>query len=229
MFLFTARTNKYNISLHFIEGIYLFISLRTSGIRAVLCNLGVACMPSTLQLIDEDIHLRPFRFTDAAGLYTAVHESLEDLKPWMSWATDDYTEMTAREYITIARARWDEHTFYAFAITRADEILGACTLSSIHPIYHFCNLGYWVRTACRGRGIAGRAAKLAARFAFEHLGLIRVEIVIGIGNEASRRVAQKIGAHDEGILLNRMVVGRSIRDAHMYSLLPSDFGLVPRL
>ncbi|HSL44832.1 MAG TPA: GNAT family protein [Anaerolineales bacterium] len=186
-------------------------------------------MPSNIQLTDEDILLRPFRFTDAAALYAAVHESLEDLKPWMSWATDSYTEMTAREYITIARARWDEHTFYAFAITRAGEFLGACTLSSIHPVYHFCNLGYWVRTACRGHGVAGRAAKLAARFAFEHLGLIRVEVVIGTGNKASLRVAQKIGAHDEGILLNRMVVGNSIHDAHMYSLLPSDFGLAGRL
>lgn len=186
-------------------------------------------MLSSIQLIDEKVLLRPFRLPDAAGLYSAVYESLEDLKPWMSWATDGYTEMTAREYITIARARWDEHTFYAFAITQGNEILGACTLSSIHPIYHFCNLGYWVRTSCRGRGIAGRAAKLVARFAFEELGLIRVEIVIGVGNAASLRVAEKIGAHDEGILLNRMVVGKSIYDAHMFSLLPSDFGLVARL
>ena len=186
-------------------------------------------MPSSIQLVDEDILLRPFRFSDSTQLYEAVRESLTELKPWMSWATDGYTEMTAREYIIIARARWDEHTFYAFAITRGEEILGACTLSSIHPVYHFSNLGYWVRTSCHGQGIAGRAAKLVARFAFEELGLIRVEIVIAVGNLASIRVAEKIGAHDEGILLNRMVVGKSIYDARMYSLLPSDFGLVARL
>jgi RimJ/RimL family protein N-acetyltransferase len=99
----------------------------------------------------------------------------------------------------------------------------------MHPIYHFCNLGYWVRTSHHGQGIAGRAAKLVARFAFENLGIIRVEIVVAIENQASLRVAEKLGAHDEGILLNRMVIGKSIYDAHMYSLLPSDFGLVARL
>ena len=186
-------------------------------------------MAVSTRLIDEDILLRPFRVQDAAELHEAVHESLNDLKPWMSWATDGYTEMTAREYITIARARWEEHTFYAFAIMHDERILGACTLSSIHPLYHFCNLGYWVRTSCRGQGIAGRAAKLAARFAFEQLGLIRVEIVISVGNDASLRVAEKIGAHAEGILLNRMVIGKSIYDAHMFSLLPSDFGLDTRV
>ena len=186
-------------------------------------------MLSSIRLTDEDILLRPFHLDDAHPLYCAVRESLNELKPWMSWATDEYSERSAREYITIARARWEEHAFYGFAILRGEDLLGACTLSSVHSIYRFCNLGYWVRTSCHGRGIAGQAAKLAARFAFEHLGLIRVEIVIAVGNYASLRVAEKIGAHDEGILLNRIVVGKSIYDAHMYSLIPSDFGLSARL
>lgn len=186
-------------------------------------------MLSSIQLTDEDLLLRPFRLTDAAHLYCAVKESLKELKPWMSWATDEYNELTAREYIAIARARWEEHAFYGFAVTHKEDLLGACTLSSIHSIYRFCNLGYWVRTSCQGQGIAGRAAKLAARFAFEHLGMIRVEIVIAVGNQASVRVAEKTGAHSEGILLNRIVVGKSIYDAHMYSLVPSDFGLTARL
>jgi RimJ/RimL family protein N-acetyltransferase len=186
-------------------------------------------MLSSIQLTDEDLLLRPFRLDDSAALACAVRESLTELKPWMSWATDGYGEQTAREYITIARARWEENSFYAFAIYRATQLLGACTLSSIHSIYRFCNLGYWVRTSCHGQGIAGRAAKLAARFAFEHLGLIRVEIVIAVGNQASVRVAEKLGAHDEGILRNRIVVGKSIYDAHMYSLIPSDFGRTARI
>lgn len=186
-------------------------------------------MLPSIHLTDEELVLRPFRLDDAPNLCCAVRESLQELKPWMSWATDAYSEQTAREYITIARARWEEHTFYAFAVLRGDDFLGASTLSSIHPIYHFCNLGYWVRTSRHGQGIAGRAAKLAARFAFEYLGLVRVEIVIGVGNRASQRVAEKIGAHPEGTLLNRMVIGKSVSDAQMYSILPSDFGLTARL
>ena len=186
-------------------------------------------MTSMTQLVDADIILRPFHVEDSVQLHKAVRESLNELKPWMSWAREDYTELTAREYITITQARWEERTLFSFAITRNDEILGGCTLSSIHPLYHYCNVGYWVRTSCHGQGIAGRAAKLAARFGFENVGLIRAEIVVAVGNQASMRVAEKIGAHYEGILLNRMVVGKSIYDAHMYSLLPADFGLVPRL
>lgn len=179
------------------------------------------------KLTDGKITLRPFEFGEENELHKAVQESLPELSRWMSWATPDYTKDAARNYIAVTRAEWSRGSMYAFAITDADhgELLGGCSVSHIHPIYKFCNLGYWVRTPRHGNGAAGRAAKLAARFAFERVKLIRAEIVIAVGNEASRRVAEKIGAHYEGILLNRMTVRSRIYDAHMFSLLPADFGL----
>ena len=50
-----------------------------------------------------------------------------------------------------------------------------------------------------------------------------------MGNKKSIRVAEKLGAHYEGILRNRMVIGKVIADAHMYSLIPQDIGLEARL
>jgi len=184
-----------------------------------------------IKLKDDLICLRPFEFGEADSLYQAVWESMDELKPWMSWANENYTAETAQNFVTVTRSQWSGGAHYGFAIIDAHsgELLGGCSLSHIHPVYHFCNLGYWVRTSRHGRGIAGRAAKLASKFAFERVGMIRVEIVIAIGNSASKRVAEKIGAHYEGILLNRMVVGRQIHDAHMFSLLPSDFKLAARL
>ena len=179
------------------------------------------------EISDGTVLLRPFRLEDSQETFAAVTESLSDLKPWMSWAYDDYSFNDTREFIRITRARWQEGTLYAFAITDAQSglVLGGCSLSHIHPVYHLCNLGYWVRSSRRGQGIAGRATLLAARYAFEKIGLLRVEIVIAPGNAASIRVAEKVGAHYEGILRNRMVVGSEVYDARMYSLIPQDLGL----
>lgn len=175
--------------------------------------------------------LRPYEFGEEDDLHFAVQSSLAELNPWMSWATQNYTKDVAQSFITITRAEWSRGTLYSFAIVDANtnELLGGCSLSHIHPIYRFCNLGYWVKTSHHRKGIAGVAAKLAARFAFEKLNIIRAEIVIAVGNEASKRVAEKIGAHYEGILLNRMPVREKIYDAHMFSLLPADFGLPANL
>ncbi len=184
-----------------------------------------------ITLTDDVVILRPFEFGEADVLHHAVQESLTELKPWMSWARQPYTLETAERFIAITRAQWASGDMYAFAVLDAKngEFLGGCSLSHIHPVYHYCNLGYWVRTSKHGRGIAGRAAQLIARFAFEKAKLIRAEIVIALGNDASKRVAEKINAHYEGILLNRMVIGAEIRDAYMFSILPSDFGLIAQL
>jgi ribosomal-protein-serine acetyltransferase len=183
------------------------------------------------EIKDGIILMRPFHVRDAEETYPAVRESLTDLKPWMSWAHDAYSLQDAKEFIRVTRARWEEGTLYAFVITdaKSGSVLGGCSLSHIHPVYHLCNLGYWVRSSRRGEGIAVRATKLAARYAFEKIGLIRVEIVMAVNNKPSWRVAEKAGAHYEGILHNRMVVGREIYDAHMYSLIPQDFGLTIQL
>ena len=180
---------------------------------------------------DERVVLRPFRMEDSMQLYEAVRETLTELKPWMSWAHDAYSQQEADDFVRLTRARWEEKTLYAFAITDAQtgDVLGGCSLSHKNPVYHYCNLGYWVRMARWGEGLAGRAAKLAAQFGFEQAGVIRAEIVVAVGNERSVRVAEKMGAHYEGLLLNRMVVGKAIHDAHMFSMIPSDFGLSAHL
>ena len=188
-------------------------------------------MSLSTSVTDGVITLRPFQPEDAQEVYSSVRESLTDLKPWMSWAYDGYSMDEARDFTAMASARWRENNLFAFAITDAKtgSVVGGISLSHLHPVYHLCNVGYWVRTSRHGEGIAGRATNLAARFGFEHAGLVRAEIVIAAGNEKSIRVAEKLGAHYEGILRNRMVIGKVIADAHMYSLIPQDFGLEARL
>jgi ribosomal-protein-serine acetyltransferase len=173
--------------------------------------------------------MRPFESTDAPALQQAVCESLAELNPWMSWAHDEYSGEDALNFIMLTCASWSNGSLFAFCIIDANsgDFLGSCSVSYIHPVHYFCSLGYGVRTSRRGQGIAGRSALLATRFAFEKVGLIRAEIVGAVENEASIKVAKKIGAHYEGTLLNRMVI--EIKDAELFSLLPLDFELVARL
>ncbi|MEW6401048.1 MAG: GNAT family protein [Chloroflexota bacterium] len=175
-------------------------------------------------LSDDFLILRPFQFDDARELYAAVNESLSELNPWMSWARVGYSQSDAMTYITMARAEWGEGSMFSFAVIDKETgaLLGACGLSHIHPVYFYCNLGYWVRTSQRGRGIAGRAARLVARFGFKELRLVRVEVVVAVGNETSLRVAEKIGAQREGVLRNRVIVRNDLHDAVMFSFIPKD-------
>jgi RimJ/RimL family protein N-acetyltransferase len=76
--------------------------------------------------------------------------------------------------------------------------------------------------------VATAALRLAVRFAFAELGLKRVELVIAVGNQASIRVAEKVGAQQEGILGRRLLLGGEWRDAVVYSLTDEQAGVAAR-
>src|SRR3990172_1563818 len=101
-----------------------------------------------IKLTDDVVTLRPFEFGEINDLHHAVQGSLRELEPWMSWANENYSAETAKNFITLTRAEWSGGAHYAFAIVNAQsgELLGGCSLSHIHPVYRFCNLGYWIRT-----------------------------------------------------------------------------------
>jgi ribosomal-protein-serine acetyltransferase len=184
-------------------------------------------MYTNIQLIDGPVLLRPPKPDDIPAITAAVRESLAELQPWMDWATDAYNETVAARWLEFARIAWEHASAFHFVITDTEtgDYIGNCGIDGVNRKYRFCNLGYWVRTSRTKQGIASRAARLAARFAFETVGLVRAEIVTASHNTASQRAAHKAGAHYEGILLNRMVVRTDVYDAVMYSLTPADFDL----
>lgn len=186
-----------------------------------------------VELSDGVVTLRPPRPGDVNGLYAAVRESMAALRPWMGWVSDDYAINDTRSWIAAQPSNWKEGVHYGFLITDAGDgggetILGVCGLGHPNDYHHFANLGYWVRSGRRGEGIAGRAVRLVAAFGFRQLDLVRVEIVVSVGNAASLRVAEKVGARREGVLRNRIVVRGAVHDAVMHSLVPADLGLDPK-
>ncbi|MBF6332564.1 GNAT family N-acetyltransferase [Nocardia transvalensis] len=63
-------------------------------------------------------------------------------------------------------------------------------------------IGYWVSSQARGRGLATRATRLVCDFGFrpDGLALIRIEWRAIVGNHASAAVARRAGFHYEGLL-----------------------------
>ncbi len=135
----------------------------------------------------------------------------------------DYTLEDSRTWVSTRAEAWEKGEEYAFVIIDDQgHFLGGPGLNQIRQQDGFEDLGYWVRTSCTGQGVATRAVRLLARFGFEELGLGRIEIVAAVGNKASQRVAEKAGAHREGILRRRLCLHDEYHDAVMYSFIPDD-------
>lgn len=175
---------------------------------------------------DGTITIRPYEPADAARLYEAARESVAEVAPWLPWCHAGYTRAEAEAWVASRPAAWAEGEAYSFVVADAasGRFLGGCGLNTFHPVHRFANLGYWIRTSATGRGAATAATRLVARFGVEALDLVRIEVVVAVDNVSSLRVAEKAGAHREGLLRNRLVCDGRIDDAVMFSFVPEDFG-----
>jgi ribosomal-protein-serine acetyltransferase len=176
-------------------------------------------------LKDGRVTIRRWRREDAPALLELARESAAEIGPWMMW-TDEVTDLAGAErFITERLAQWDTGEGYGFCTLDAagQQMLGGCALGHFNWKHRFGNVGYYIRTSHRGRGLTVAAARLLLRFGFEELKLQRLEILAEPSNLASQRVAEKLGAVREGVLRHRLLNHGEPRDAVMYSLLPGDF------
>jgi RimJ/RimL family protein N-acetyltransferase len=169
--------------------------------------------------MDSDINLEFPAREDAPALMAAVRESLADLIPWMEWATEAYDLGTALRWIDAQQIKREKgEAFEYFIKNQPGKILGGCGINRISsPPLRLANIGYWVRTSAKGKGIATAAVLRLAERAFRETQLVRLEIVVELGNRGSQRVAEKVGALYEGTLRSRLWT-RGPQDARMYSL-----------
>ncbi len=179
-----------------------------------------------IELRCDRLLLRPFRQDDAEAIRDAVLESIDELLPWLPWCHRQYTIADTRAFLDDRASAFENNGEYAFAIIEraTDRLIGACGVNQIDTLNARANLGYWVRTGAMRCGYATEATRWLARWAFEALDLVRIEIVASAGNVASQRVAAKAGACREGIARWRLIVRGELHDAVVFSLLGEDVG-----
>lgn len=166
-----------------------------------------------------NVRIRPYVTADDADVFAAVKESSAALSPWMPWCHPGYSIDDSRSWLLLQTSAFERGEAFEFAITAADgSYLGGCGLNQIDRANNRANLGYWVRTSAARRGVATAAVLALRDWGFERTSLIRLEIVIAVGNAASRRVAEKSGAVLEGVLHDRLLLHGTAHDAVMFSL-----------
>ena len=144
------------------------------------------------------IHIRPFKTSDAAELQSAVLESIGHLGPWLDWATPRYLLGDARTWVDESRVLWANQTAYRWIITNEESrrILGSVEISQSSAGSGL--MGYWLRRQALGKGICTQAARAALDYVFQRGLFEQVDLYIDPLNAASLAVAQKLGAELQG-------------------------------
>ena len=180
--------------------------------------------PPNPPLADGVVLLRPWTDADVPVIAEACRD--QEITRWIDDIPAPYTRADARAYVAACRRGWKDGSLWAFAVTDAatGEVLGSCGVGwQDHP-HGVAEIGYWVRAESRNRGVATRAVKLAAAWAFAEGDVLRLQLRADVGNKASQRVAENAGFQREGVLRSVRFSRRKQRrvDFVMYSRLAGE-------
>ncbi len=182
--------------------------------------------PRPVTLSDGRLVLRPPTLDLAQPIAAACQDRA--LHRWLENLPDPYTEQDARDFVAHCAQGWESGTEHVFAITGSDDgrLLGMIGLHDLvhltHPAGGMGEVGFWTVEAERGTGVSTAAVRLVCRYGFDELRLGRIEWQAEVGNDSSRRVAEKVGFTMEGTCSRRLIhVGDRV-DGWLGGLVPED-------
>lgn len=174
-------------------------------------------------LADEVVMLRAWKAEDVPAIVMGFADPSVRRFSWAKAAA--YTERDAWSFFhhQAEARRAGEELCFAF-VEPADPavVLGGGSIYGIDVEHGRAAVGYWLSPSSRRRGVATHATRLMARWAFEALGVARLELTCGPDNEPSQRVALRCGFAREGVLRSHVPLKGGRRDTVMFSLLPGE-------
>ena len=175
-------------------------------------------------LESEMVILRPLTEADAIHLLPyALHEP--DL--WTYSLLSAAGEAGLKKYIQVAleaKAQEKEFPFIVYN-KKLQQYAGSTRYYDIQLNLHNLQLGYtWYGKIHQGTGINTHCKYLLLQYAFEHLGIERVEFRADANNAKSIHAMKKIGCVEEGILRsNSIKPDGSRRDSIVLSILKNEW------
>lgn len=102
-------------------------------------------------------------------------------------------------------------------------LIGTCTLAGVSWLHRRAEVGFALGRQHQGRGLMSEALPLLVRFAFEELGLHRLEADADPRNVPSLRLLERVGFRREGYLRERYHQEGEVQDAVFFGLLRREF------
>lgn len=176
------------------------------------------------QLENSCVLLQPLQLNHAENL---LHFALEEPEIWMYSLVPVAGEENLKKYIDQAleaRSQQKEYPFVVFD-KRTGEYAGSTRFYDIQVANQVLQLGYtWYGKKFQGTGLNKHCKYLLLEFAFEKLGMERVEFRADNNNARSIAAMKSIGCKVDGILRSNMPMpngGR--RDSIVLSILKAEW------
>ena len=149
-------------------------------------------------------------------LTTTIIRTPEDMKKYIDAAAKDFSDGKALPFAIIEKA--------------SGKAVGSTRFGNIDPTHRRVEIGWtWIARQWQRTFINTETKYLLLSHAFDTLGCMRVEFKTDSTNSRSRNALMRIGAKEEGVFRNHMIMpGGRIRHSVYFSIIDSEWNEVKR-
>ena len=158
------------------------------------------------KLTGRRLVLRPFSGDDYESWREIRQQNVKWLEPWEPrQAFHNQADLIDDRRVFAMRCSGRDRerqlgTGWAFGVFLDSSLIGEMNLSNVvRGAFQNAHVGYWIDRYHAGHGYTPEALVVAARFAFEDIGLHRLQVAIVPRNRSSRRVVEKLDLRCEGL------------------------------
>jgi ribosomal-protein-alanine N-acetyltransferase len=156
------------------------------------------------------ITMRPMRPSDAEDIYRAAQDPTI---PKFTTLPENYPLDLAIEFASSrAAASFTNKTELVFVVEDSrlgennypysNNFAGVMSLHSIDIPNHRAEIGYWLAKEARGLGICSKAAEMITEYGLMSMGFMRIDGIVDVRNEPSKKALLNAGYEFEGIMKN---------------------------
>lgn len=174
-------------------------------------------------LENERVILRPLKKDDVIHL---LPFSLNEPELWNYSLVPANGEENLNNYIQLALTKKEQQDSYPFIVfdKKAKQYAGSTRFYDIQKHHNTLQLGYtWYGKKFQGTGLNKHCKYLLLKFAFETLGVERVEFRADNNNKRSIAAMQSIGCTREGVLRSNCKAIEGRRDSIVLSILKDEW------
>lgn len=178
-------------------------------------------MDNNILIETERLILRAWKITDIDDIVEGLNNI--NVSKWLSGAPYPYTKEDAKKFIEKSLG----NNLYNFAIVLKTEnkVIGGTQISNISYSNLTAGGGIWLNEKYQNKGYGSEAFGARIKYAFDVLGLRRLENGYYKDNVKSRNMQMKFGYKDEGVRRKRFIsqATGNIEDEYITGLLKEEW------
>ena len=173
--------------------------------------------------VDKNIELRQLEQSDSADIFHAIDSQREYLGRWLPFVEWTKEIKDTENFVdSVVHAPGDCFNF-VFTIRKQDELIGLIGFKGTDKQNQKTELGYWLSEKYQKQGIVTACVDRLCHFAFDELGMNRIQIKCAVGNISSQKIPRRLNFTLEGIERDgELLSGNIFTDLEVYSKLKRD-------